>query len=53
MSCVLASQYGWKQSDIEFVINHNFDNLRKSVNDQTTAACQSYRIYNRRILNKK
>jgi cyclopropane fatty-acyl-phospholipid synthase-like methyltransferase/ABC-type nitrate/sulfonate/bicarbonate transport system substrate-binding protein len=38
MSCVLASQYGWKQSDIQFVINHNFDNLRKSVNDNTTAA---------------
>ncbi|CAF0950104.1 unnamed protein product [Adineta steineri] len=38
MSCVLASQYGWKQSDIEFIINNNFDTLRKSVNDQTTAA---------------
>jgi len=38
MSCVLASQYGWKQSDIEFIINHNFDTLRKSVNDNTTAA---------------
>lgn len=38
MSCVLAYQYGWKQSDIEFVINNNFDNLRKSVNDNTTAA---------------
>jgi sulfonate transport system substrate-binding protein len=38
MSCVLASQYGWKQSDIQFIINHNFDNLRKSVNDNTTAA---------------
>jgi cyclopropane fatty-acyl-phospholipid synthase-like methyltransferase len=38
MSCVLASQYGWKQSDIHFIINHNFDNLRKSVNDNTTSA---------------
>ncbi|CAF0870934.1 unnamed protein product [Rotaria sp. Silwood1] len=38
MSCVLANQYGWKQSDIQFIINNNFDNLRKSVNDNTTAA---------------
>jgi sulfonate transport system substrate-binding protein len=38
MTCVLGSQYGWKESDLEFVVNHNFDNLRKSVNDKTTAA---------------
>ncbi|CAF2943746.1 unnamed protein product [Rotaria sp. Silwood2] len=38
MSCVLANQYGWKQSDLEFIVCHNFDNLRKSVNDNTTAA---------------
>lgn len=38
MSCVLADQYGWKQSDLKFNINHNFDNLRKSVNDNTIAA---------------
>ncbi|CAF2035606.1 unnamed protein product [Rotaria magnacalcarata] len=38
MSCVLANQYGWKQSEIEFIINNNFENLRKSTNDNTTAA---------------
>lgn len=31
MSCVLASQYGWKQSDIQFSVQNNFDNLRKSL----------------------
>ena len=38
MSCVLANQYGWKQSDLHFVVKHHFDNLRQSVNEQTTAA---------------
>ncbi|CAF1085802.1 unnamed protein product [Rotaria sordida] len=38
MSCVLANQYGWKQSDIQFVVKHNFENLRKSVNDNTITA---------------
>ncbi|CAF0818946.1 unnamed protein product [Rotaria sordida] len=38
MSCVLANQYGWKQSDIQFIVKHNFENLRKSVNDNTITA---------------
>ena len=38
MSCVLASQYGWKQSDLQFVVLNHFENLRKSVNENTTAA---------------
>ncbi|UJR38635.1 hypothetical protein I4U23_031300 [Adineta vaga] len=38
MSCVLANQYGWKQNEIEFLINDNFENLRKSVNDKTSSA---------------
>jgi len=38
MSCVLASQYGWKQSDIQFNVENNFDNLRNSVNEHRTDA---------------
>ena len=38
MSCVLADQYGWKQLDLKSQVNHNFDNLRKSLNDNSTAA---------------
>lgn len=38
MSCVLASQYGWKQSDLEFVVNHNFEQLKASVQQSTSDA---------------
>ncbi|CAF1404384.1 unnamed protein product [Adineta ricciae] len=38
MSCVLANQYGWKQDDVHFLVNDNFENLRKSLNENTSAA---------------
>ncbi|CAF0797295.1 unnamed protein product [Didymodactylos carnosus] len=38
MCCVLASQRGWKQSDINYKVNNNFETLRASVNDGSTAA---------------
>ena len=38
VTCLLANQHRWKQSGLHFIVNHNFDNLRKSVGDQTIAA---------------
>lgn len=38
MSCVLASQRGWAQSDLEYVVEGNFESLRRSVNEGRTAA---------------
>eukprot|EP00009_Paramoeba_aestuarina_P005170 CAMPEP_0201519790 /NCGR_PEP_ID=MMETSP0161_2-20130828/10248_1 /ASSEMBLY_ACC=CAM_ASM_000251 /TAXON_ID=180227 /ORGANISM="Neoparamoeba aestuarina, Strain SoJaBio B1-5/56/2" /LENGTH=538 /DNA_ID=CAMNT_0047917941 /DNA_START=205 /DNA_END=1821 /DNA_ORIENTATION=- len=38
MSCVLATQRGWKQEDLEYVVCGNIDKLRASVNNHETAA---------------
>lgn len=43
MSCVLASQYGWKQSQLQFSIQNNFENLRKSLeNNEINAFMWEY-----------
>jgi sulfonate transport system substrate-binding protein len=38
MSCVLASQRGWQQSDLSYSVQNNFENLRKSVNSEENSA---------------
>jgi ABC-type nitrate/sulfonate/bicarbonate transport system substrate-binding protein/cyclopropane fatty-acyl-phospholipid synthase-like methyltransferase len=38
MSCVLATQRGWKQDDLAYVVEGNFEALRASVNEGKTAA---------------
>lgn len=41
MSCVLASQRGWKQSELTYVIEGSFENLRNSVANNKTEAFMS------------
>ena len=38
MTCVLANQYGWQQSDVTFLVKDHFDKLRKSVDEKETSA---------------
>ena len=38
MSCVLASQRGWRQDDLRYVVKGPFEALRRSVNDGSAAA---------------
>ena len=38
MTCVLASQRGWAQSDIKYVVQGSFEQLRAGVNSGETAA---------------
>jgi ABC-type nitrate/sulfonate/bicarbonate transport system substrate-binding protein len=38
MTCVLGSQRGWDQSDVQFVVQGSFENLRKGVNSGASAA---------------
>ena len=38
MSCVLASQRGWKQSELQYVVEGSFEQLRNSVRDNRTEA---------------
>ena len=38
MTCVLASQRGWQQDDVRFVVKGPFEALRRAVNDGSAAA---------------